>query len=44
MKSYNIRNYIQYKKDIALAIKRLPKKELLSYSKKELEIKFLPLV
>ena len=44
MKSYNIRNYIQYKKDIAFAIKRLPNKELNLYSRKELEIKFLPLV
>jgi len=45
MKSYNIQNYIRYKKDILVSIKRLPKDlPLENYSKKQLIIKFLPLV
>jgi RNA polymerase sigma factor (sigma-70 family) len=44
MKSYNIRNYIQYKKDILIAIKRIPEKHWHEYTRKELIIKFLPLV
>ena len=44
MKSYNIRNYIQYKKDVENAIKRLPIKRLDEHTREELTIKFLPLV
>ena len=44
MKSYNIRNYIQYKKDILTHIKRIPKKEYEEYTNEELKILFLPLV
>jgi RNA polymerase sigma factor (sigma-70 family) len=44
MKYYNIQNYIRYKNDVEVAVKRLPKKEWHEYTKSELEIKFLPLV
>jgi len=44
MKKYNIQNYIRYKNDIKSAIKRLPNLSLNNYTKKELTIKFLPLV
>jgi RNA polymerase sigma factor (sigma-70 family) len=44
MKSYNIRNYIQYKKDVANAINRLEDKFWNEYTREELTIKFLPLV
>jgi RNA polymerase sigma factor (sigma-70 family) len=44
MKKYNIRNYIAYKNDVALKIKRLPKIPLNDYNREELTIKFLPLV
>ena len=44
MKYYNIRNYVAYKKDIALRIKMLPKIPLVDYTREELNIKFLPLV
>ena len=44
MKSYNIQNYIRYKNDIASNIKRLDVKPWNEYSRKELTIKFLPLV
>ena len=44
MKSYNIQNYIRYKNDIAQAIKRIPDKNWYEYSRKELNILFLPLV
>jgi len=44
MKKYNIRNYIQYKKDVELAIKRLEGKMWDEYTREELTIKFLPLV
>jgi len=44
MKKYNIRNYIQYKKDVEFAIKRLKGKMWDEYTRKELTIKFLPLV
>ena len=42
MKYYNIQNYIRYKNDVEIAVKRLPKKEWHDYTKSELEIKFLP--
>ena len=44
MKKYNIQNYIRYKNDIKLAIKRLPNLSLNNYKREELIIKFLPLV
>jgi len=44
MKYYNIRNYVAYKNDIALRIKRLPRIPLEDYTREELNIKFLPLV
>ena len=44
MKHYNIQNYIRYKNDIEVAIKRIPKKEFNKYSREELIITFLPLV
>ena len=44
MKHYNIQNYIRYKKDLEKAIKRIPKKEFVDYTRNELIITFLPLV
>jgi len=44
MKKYNIRNYIQYKKDVKTAIARLESKMWDEYTREELIIKFLPLV
>jgi len=44
MKKYNIQNYIRYKKDVVRAITRLPNKNWNEYTRKELTIKFLPLV
>tara|TARA_Y100001963_G_scaffold60448_1_gene84439 strand:- start:77 stop:832 length:756 start_codon:yes stop_codon:yes gene_type:complete len=44
MKSYNIKNYIRYKNDVAINIKRIPDKDYHEYSRKELTILFLPLV
>ena len=44
MKKYNIQNYIRYKKDVETSIKRLPNISLDNYTRKELTIKFLPLV
>ena len=44
MKKYNIQNYIRYKKDVEASIKRLPNIPLDDYTRKELIIKFLPLV
>ena len=45
MKKYNVKNYIRYKEDVIDCIKRIPKKaEFADYTKKELNILFLPLV
>tara|TARA_R100000655_G_scaffold3629_1_gene12417 strand:- start:20 stop:775 length:756 start_codon:yes stop_codon:yes gene_type:complete len=44
MKKYNIQNYIRYKNDVSLAIKRLPNLPLDDYTREELITKFLPLV
>ena len=44
MKKYNINNYIRYKKDIEITIKRLKNKPWNEYTREELTIKFLPLV
>ena len=44
MKKYNIQNYIRYKNDVKQAVARLEGKFWDEYSRKELTIKFLPLV
>ena len=44
MKKYNIQNYIRYKRDVELAVKRLSDLPFDEYTKEELTIKFLPLV
>jgi len=44
MKKYNIQNYVRYKEDVKCAIARLKNKAWNQYTKKELTIKFLPLV
>jgi len=44
MKKYNIENYIRYKNDLLTTVKRLPKLPLNEYNRKQLIIKFLPLV
>ena len=44
MKKYNIKNYIRYKNDIALAIKRIKDKPWEEYNNRAMTIKFLPLV
>ena len=44
MKKYNIQNYIRYKNDVATVVARLKEKAWDEYTRKELTIKFLPLV
>ena len=44
MKHYNIQNYIRYKKDLEVTIKRIPKKDFHKYTRNELVVTFLPLV
>tara|TARA_R100000655_G_scaffold6645_1_gene18856 strand:+ start:418 stop:1176 length:759 start_codon:yes stop_codon:yes gene_type:complete len=44
MKHYNIQNYIRYKNDVEVTIKRIPKKQFNEYTRAELIITFLPLV
>ena len=44
MEHYNIQNYIRYKKDLEVNIKRIPHKEFSEYTRDELIITFLPLV
>jgi len=44
MKSYNIQNYIRYKKDLESTLKRLPIKEWDKYERDELVTIFMPLV
>jgi|TARA_R110002050_G_scaffold297380_1_gene458749 RNA polymerase sigma factor (sigma-70 family) len=44
MKHYNIQNYIRYKKDLEKAIERLDDKEYDEHSRKELIVRFMPLV
>ena len=44
MKKYNIQNYIRYKDDVVKAVARLKEKAWDEYTRKELTIKFLPLV
>ena len=44
MKSYNIQNYIRYKKDLERSLKRIQKKEYIDYTRDEFIITFMPLV
>ena len=44
MKHYNIQNYIRYKKDVEFAIKIIPEKEFIDYTRKEFITIFMPLV
>ena len=44
MKKYNIQNYVRYKGDVKRAVARLEGKMWDEYTRKELTIKFLPLV
>jgi len=44
MKHYNINNYIRYKNDVDVTIKRIGKKEFNEYTRGELITTFLPLV
>ena len=44
MKHYNIQNYIKYKNDVEVTIKRIPKKQFHEYTRAELITTFLPLV
>jgi RNA polymerase sigma factor (sigma-70 family) len=44
MKNYNVQNYIRYKKDLESNIARLEDKRYDEHSRKELIIRFLPLV
>ena len=44
MKKYNIQNYIRYKNDVEVAVRRLPRIPLDEYTREELIIKFMPLV
>ena len=44
MRSYSIQNYIRYKEDLTRAVKAIPHKPWDKYSRRELVVKFLPLV
>jgi len=44
MKHYNIQNYIRYKNDLELTLKRIPSKEWKDYTRNELITMFMPLV
>ena len=44
MKHYNIQNYIRYKQDLEVTLKRLKNKDWQEYTRNELVIVFLPLV
>jgi len=44
MKSYNIQNYIRYKKDLERSLKRIQKREYIDYTRDEFIITFMPLV
>ena len=44
MKKYNIKNYIRYKDDVKENIARIPRRDWVDYTSKELEVLFLPLV
>jgi len=44
MKKYNIKNYIRYKEDVKISIGKIPVKNFIDYTPKELKVIFLPLV
>ena len=44
MKKYNIKNYIRYKDDVKENVARIPRRDWVDYTNKELEVLFLPLV
>ena len=44
MKKYNVQNYIRYKQDLEVSIKRIGKKEWKDYTRDELITVFMPLV
>ena len=44
MKHYNIQNYIRYKSDLEVTLKRISKKQYHEYTRDELVVTFLPLV
>ena len=44
MKHYNIKNYIRYKEDLEVTLKRIPNKEWKDYTRDELIMVFMPLV
>ena len=44
MKKYNIKNYIRYKEDVKICIGKIPVKNFIDYTPKELKVIFLPLV
>ena len=44
MKHYNIQNYIRYKNDLEVTLKRLDRKDWQEYTRNELVTVFLPLV
>ena len=44
MKHYNIKNYIRYKEDLEVTLKRINKKDWKDYTRDELIITFMPLV
>ena len=44
MKHYNIQNYIRYKEDLEVTLKRIPSKDWHEYTRDELVMVFMPLV
>tara|TARA_R100001443_G_scaffold86002_1_gene92672 strand:- start:25 stop:783 length:759 start_codon:yes stop_codon:yes gene_type:complete len=44
MKHYNVQNYIRYKKDLEVTLKRIPDKDWYEYTRDELIMVFMPLV
>ena len=44
MKHYNIQNYIRYKKDLEVTLKRIERKDWHEYTRDELIMVFMPLV
>ena len=44
MKYYNIQNYIRYKEDLEVTLKRIPHKDWHEYTRDELIMVFMPLV
>ena len=44
MKSYNVQNYIRYKRDLERTLNKIPKQEYYKYTREELIKIFMPLV